>query len=69
VLLKPARHQRLATHVAAAGTNLKSVLNTQSTTNDVIAGHDLTGRNAIVTGGTAGLGYETGIRQSRIHAA
>lgn len=31
----------------------------KSTTTDVIAGHDLTGRNAVVTGGTAGLGYET----------
>jgi NAD(P)-dependent dehydrogenase (short-subunit alcohol dehydrogenase family) len=30
-----------------------------STASDVIAGHDLRGRNVIVTGGTAGIGMET----------
>jgi NAD(P)-dependent dehydrogenase (short-subunit alcohol dehydrogenase family) len=36
-----------------------SVFDAKSTTTDVIAGHDLTGRNVVVTGGAAGLGYET----------
>jgi NAD(P)-dependent dehydrogenase (short-subunit alcohol dehydrogenase family) len=31
----------------------------ESTGDDVIAGHDLTGRDVIVTGGTSGLGAET----------
>ena len=35
------------------------MLDATSTTNDVIAGRDLSGHNAVVTGGTAGLGYET----------
>lgn len=30
-----------------------------STALDVIAGHDLTGKETIVTGGASGLGYET----------
>lgn len=33
----------------------------QSTAREVIAGQDLTGRNAIVTGGASGIGVETAL--------
>jgi NAD(P)-dependent dehydrogenase (short-subunit alcohol dehydrogenase family) len=36
-----------------------TVFDRSSTALEVVAGHDLTGREAIVTGGTSGLGYET----------
>jgi NAD(P)-dependent dehydrogenase (short-subunit alcohol dehydrogenase family) len=36
-----------------------SVFDAKSAATDIIAGHDLTGRNVVVTGGGAGLGFET----------
>jgi NAD(P)-dependent dehydrogenase (short-subunit alcohol dehydrogenase family) len=38
---------------------MNMALGAESTGDDVIAGHDLTGRDVIVTGGTSGLGAET----------
>ena len=40
-------------------TTNKTTFGTRSTNLEVIEGHDLTGKEAIVTGGSSGLGYET----------
>ena len=38
---------------------IRSDFNASSTAGEVIRGHDLRGRTAIVTGGSAGIGLET----------
>lgn len=47
---------------------IDSVFTPVSTTSDVIAGIDLTGRNALVTGGNSGLGLETAMTLARAGA-
>jgi NAD(P)-dependent dehydrogenase (short-subunit alcohol dehydrogenase family) len=48
-----------ATFLGAAGASRLTGMTTYATAREVIRGHDLTGMNVIVTGGTAGLGAET----------
>ncbi|MFA7439368.1 MAG: SDR family NAD(P)-dependent oxidoreductase [Sphingomonadaceae bacterium] len=45
--------------MSKTNTRVTSGFDRESTAMDVVAGHDLSGRNAIVTGGSSGIGIET----------